>query len=248
MVLGALLGLGADEERVRRTLESTRVDGVTLTVNEVEIGAERAMHVRSLEPRRRSAALGVHPPALARAHGHVRLADIEGRIARADAPPSVRELASRIFRVLAAAEAEVHGGSAESVGLHEVGEPDSILDVLGIATAYELIGRPRVTCQPLPSGVGRVHTSHGFLDCPVPAVRVIAERHRLPLVSVPVPFETVTPTGAAVMAALVSAWCAEPPGEPVRTGVGAGTRRFAERPNVVRAHGYATAVTAGAAS
>lgn len=241
MVLGALLGLGADEPRVRRVLESTRVSGVTLDVNEVEVCGERAKHVRSLDARRKSSHPGVRQPGLAAAHGHVLLADIEAWIARADASASVGELAVRIFRLLAAAEAEVHGGSAESVGLHEVGEPDSILDVLGIATAYELLGRPRLSCQALPSGVGRVHTSHGFLDCPVPAVRVLAERHRLPLVSVPVPFETVTPTGAAVVAALVSVWSDRPPSNVARVGVGAGTRRFVDRPNVLRAHGSVAA-------
>jgi uncharacterized protein (DUF111 family) len=83
-----------------------------------------------------------------------------------------------------------------------------------------------------------VETQHGTLTCPVPAVREIAARHRVPLVDVDVGGETVTPTGIAVVAEACQSWTTAPRGIELGRGVGAGTRRFLGRANVVRAIGY----------
>ena len=115
---------------------------------------------------------------------------------------------------------------------------DSILDVLGIAVALDTLGAPEITSAPLPVGSGHVKTRHGILSVPVPVVRDLSARYAVPLVSVPVLGETVTPTGIAVLAAVCRRYVLVPRGRPDRVGVGAGHRRFADRPNVLRAYGF----------
>jgi len=226
MILGALIHAGADVQRIRQVLASFGEADLQLSVDEVQVDGEAARYVRSLAPH-------------ADGHPHHHLSDILGRVERCSAAPAARARARRIFEILADAEATVHGGTPESVHLHEVGELDSIMDVVGIAVALHDLGDPRVTATPVPSGRGTVDTSHGRLDCPVPAVVEIVRRFGVPLLDVDVPGETVTPTGAAVLAAVCAELGAAPPaGTPVVTGVGAGTKRFPGRPNVVRAHGY----------
>ena len=86
--------------------------------------------------------------------------------------------------------------------LHEVGQLDSIFDVAGVAIAYDSLGAPKLTSWPLPSGTGHVDTSHGRLECPVPAVAAVAAAYDIPLQQVEVVSETITPTGIAILAGL----------------------------------------------
>ena len=108
-----------------------------------------------------------------------------------------------------------------------------------LVAALDLLGNPELSASPLPSGHGTVSSAHGELEVPVPAVRSIARRRGIPLVPVPVRGETVTPTGVAVLAALCTSFIEVPAGA-AALGVGAGSRRFPDRPNVVRVHGYRT--------
>ena len=225
MLLAALCDLGADRRKIERAFESLKAPGLVLSTRVVRVNGERALYVRSA-------------PA-AHDHEHRHLGEVLAVIDRAAATPAAKRLARRIFRRLAAAEGRVHGHEAGHVHLHEVGQLDSILDVLGIAVALDSLGRPRVTCAPLPVGSGTVETRHGRLRCPVPVVRDLARRHRVPLVRVPLTGETITPTGIAVVAEVCHQFVSRTRGQVARVGVGAGTRRFADRPNVVRVYGFA---------
>lgn len=224
MLLAALIDLGADREAVLRVFASLDIPDLQLRVDRVEVDSEPACFVRSLAP-------------VAGGHGR-RLADIVAIIDRGDMPDEARSRAIAIFELLAGAEAVVHGGDPSGVHLHEVGELDSIMDVVGFSVALHSLGDPPATAAPLPSGAGTVVTAHGTLSCPVPAVRVIAERAGVPLVAVEVTGETITPTGIAVVATVCESFevSAFTPGDAI--GVGAGKRRFAGRPNVVRIHGW----------
>jgi uncharacterized protein (DUF111 family) len=228
MLLGALVDLGADVAAIRRAFASFRVPGLELESRRVEVagswGSVAAVAVQSLAP--------------APEHHHTHLSDVQAMLAAADLPDAARQRALRVYRLLCQAEAEVHGGTADSVHLHEVGELDSVLDVVGIAVALHTLGEPRATCAPLPSGRGHVGSAHGRLAVPVPAVVAVARRAGLVLEPVDVEGETVTPTGAAVLAELCgrSEVAAVPRG--ARLGVGAGSRRFAGRANVVRIHAW----------
>jgi uncharacterized protein (DUF111 family) len=226
MLLAALLDLGADAELVRDAIARMGEPGLSLEVSRVEVGGEAACHVRSI-----TSSHGGHGR-----HLHEVLAVVD----RAGLAPRAREAAGRIFDVLVRAEAESHGAPAHHVHLHEVGELDSILDVVGIAAAWDALGAPALDVGPLPSGQGTVETAHGTLKVPVPAVRAIARAAGIPLLDVPVRGETVTPTGIAAAAALGRAQGVPLSRRGDAVGVGAGTKRFPDRPNVVRLHGYLT--------
>ena len=223
MLLAALCDLGAETRLIRRAFASLQIPRLRLSTRRVRIQRERALAVRSIPGRD-------NPD-----HGH--LDEILALITGAEASPRAKKLTRRIFRLLAAAEGRVHGHAAQHVHLHEVGQLDSILDVFGIAVALDVLGAPRVTCAPLPVGSGTVETRHGILRCPVPVVREIASRWRVPLVDIPVIGETVTPTGIAVLAAVCHRFRRSMLRRPVAVGVGAGTRRFEDLPNVLRAYG-----------
>ncbi len=226
MLLAALIDLGADLGRLRAAIESLGVPGLQLEVSRVELAGEAACYVRSLAPDEGE-------------HAHRHLDEILAVVQRGALSAAARARAERTFTILAEAEAVVHGGTAGEVHLHEVGQLDSILDVVGVAVALDLLGNPRLACAPLPSGGGTVLTSHGEMACPVPAVVELARRFSVPLEPVPLFGETITPTGVALLCASSDELSAtKPASAPQRVGVGAGTRRYADRPNVVRLHGY----------
>ena len=145
--------------------------------------------------------------------------------------PRARERARRIFAVIAAAEARVHGIPEEDVHLHELGAVDSIVDACGAAAVVDLLGDPDLLSAPPPLGSGTVQTEHGPIPIPGPATLEI-------LRDVPVRFdgmgELTTPTGASILKALARVGPA-PEMRVERIGYGVGTREVADRPNVLRA-------------
>lgn len=221
MLLAALIDLGASVSAIEQTFNSLRISELALQLNRVTVLGEHALHVRSIAPHQE--------------HAHRHLSEIMALIDRAAMSAAAQARARAIFSILAAAEGTVHESTADDVHLHEVGELDSVMDVLGIAVALDTLGNPTVTASALPSGQGTVLTSHGELQVPVPAVVEIATRHAVPLLDVALVGETVTPTGIAVVAQCVLRF-EDLVGQVKRTGVGAGTRRFANTPNVVRIH------------
>ena len=121
----------------------------------------------------------------------------------------------------------------ERVHFHEVGAVDAIGEVCGVALALESLGIDRVACSPLPAGRGLVEAAHGRLPLPAPATLALLEG--APVYGVPLEAELVTPTGAALVAALAEEYGPLPSLTLERTGYGAGTRDMRELPNVVRA-------------
>jgi hypothetical protein len=224
MLLAALCDLGAPVAEIERCLARLGIPELSLCLDRVEVGGVSALHARSI-PTRAGAP-------------HRRLREVLSLLARARPRPGAAALAERVFRLLAEAEAEAHGAAVDTVELHEVGQLDSILDVLGIAVAIDALGQPEVACEPLPLGMGVVETSHGRLTLPVPAVRLISARHGVPTTPVAEVGETVTPTGIAVVAAVCTEFGLRSAEAPAATGVGAGTRRFPTRRNLVRILGY----------
>ncbi len=175
-----------------------------------------------------------HPHNHPHEHVHRNLADITAIIERSAADVKAKTLALRIFNILAEAEAQAHGVSLDEVHFHEVGALDSIVDILSAAVCVTDLNIDAVYVSTLQEGHGTVNCAHGTLPIPVPAVSRIAERYHLPITFTDLEGELITPTGAAILAALHPKFTAPPRSCIAATGFGAGKRAYA-RPSFVRA-------------
>ena len=140
---------------------------------------------------------------------------------------NARKMAIRIFRIIAEAEASVHGKSIDEVHFHEVGAVDSIVDIVAFAVCLDNLHPDRVVVSALTDGMGQIRCQHGLIPVPVPAVTAIAAMHGLMLKISSVEGELVTPTGAAIAAALKSKEKLPSQFRIVKTGFGAGKRDYA---------------------
>jgi pyridinium-3,5-bisthiocarboxylic acid mononucleotide nickel chelatase len=113
---------------------------------------------------------------------------------------------------------------------------------VGVAAALHLLGVSEVHSAALRIGTGEVRTRHGLL--PVPAPATIALLRGMAVAGCDIAGETVTPTGAALLAAAGCRFGGMPPMTVRGTGYGAGTRDVAGRPNVLPAT-LGTSMTAG---
>lgn len=138
-----------------------------------------------------------------------------------------RALAIRIFRILAEAEAYVHGKSLEEVHFHEVGAVDSIVDIVAAAVCIDNLQPDQIVVSPLTDGYGQIRCQHGLLPVPVPAVAAIAMNQQLVLKQCNVEGELVTPTGAAIAAAIPTTDGLPAEYRISRIGLGAGKRDYA---------------------
>ena len=167
-------------------------------------------------------------------HAHRGLAQVEQVIDAAPLSERARGLARDAFRILARAEAKAHGLPIDQVHFHEVGAVDSIVDVLAAAFLIDDLDIERAIVPVLTDGHGTIRCQHGVIPVPVPATLNICIAHGLPLSSSSVEGELVTPTGAALVAALEPEFSL-PERYTIRAvGLGAGKRSY-ERPSILRA-------------
>lgn len=168
-------------------------------------------------------------------HEHRNLSDVMGIIDSAQLTTGARAIASRAFEILARAEAQAHGLPVDRVHFHEVGAVDSIVDIVSAAVLVDSLGVDAVYATPLADGYGTIRCQHGVIPVPVPAVAGICRACALPMSHVDVQGELVTPTGAALIAALDARRAPDFPYTVTATGVGAGKRSYSV-PSLVRAH------------
>ena len=220
MTVAALLDLGVPLEYLQTELAKLSLppDSYALSINRTE-----RQHTAALK-----FDVAVHDH-----HTHRHYAGIDGMICSSALPEPVRETAAKIFRRLAEAEAQVHGVAIEDVHFHEVGAVDSIIDIVATAVCLDYLKVEQVFASAVPLGSGFVETAHGRLPVPAPATAELLKG--LAVHADCGPGERVTPTGAAILAVLVSACGPWPDMTITQIGSGAGSKDFNDCPNILRA-------------
>jgi hypothetical protein len=165
------------------------------------------------------------------AHGRTYV-EIDALLSRADLDAAVKALARRAFRGLAEAEAAVHGTAIEDVHFHEVGAVDAIVDVVGACAGIVHLRADEVVVSRVPLGQGMTRGAHGKIPLPAPAT--VHLLRGAPVYGIEERGETVTPTGAAILAAAATRYGPLPSMRVERTGLGAGARDSVSRPNLLR--------------
>ena len=228
MTVGALLDLGVPLAVVQDAIGSLALAGVETWTERVERSgiAATKFHVRVHGEHPDPS--GSHPH---HQHGHRAYRDIRSLLVASRLEARVRERALAVFARLAEAEGEAHGVAVDDVTFHEVGALDAIVDVVGAAAGVTHLGVERIYCSALPMGGGMVHAAHGPLPVPGPAVAALVRGRAVRFDDGA--SELVTPTGAAIVAAL-AATESVPELRVERVGYGAGDRVLADRPNLLR--------------
>lgn len=218
MTLGALLGAGADEERLRGGLSLLGLSGFSLEVGRRMAGPIAATDVRVV--------LDDHGH-----HHHRRLGEIRQIIQAAELSDRVKQTALGIFTRLAVAEGRVHGHAPEEVHFHEVGALDAIVDIIGASLCLETLGWPKVVASPMPTFHGYARGSHGTFPLPAPATAELLRG--VPWRKLDIEGELVTPTGAAIITQIAERFGEMPAMKVDGIGYGAGKSDFGI-PNALR--------------
>lgn len=217
MILGALVAAGVRPQELKDQLSLLGVSGYAIdfeTVNRSGISATYARVQTAHE------------------HAHRHLSDILKIIYDSRLSDQVKERAAKIFSRLAEAEARVHNEPIEKIHFHEVGALDAIIDVVGAAICFDLLGIEHFASSALHVGSGMVDMDHGRFPVPPPAVTELLKG--APFYSTEVKGELLTPTGAAIITTVCSEFGALPHLKLEQTGYGAGTREYEKFPNVLR--------------
>lgn len=233
MNLGALVDLGVDLQALKRELKKLNIDeefdlevrrdmkhGITGSKVDVILHNQKVHHHD-------------HNHGHHHHHEHRNFALIRDMIQSSDLKDKVKDLAIQMFRLVAEAEGKVHGKPLEEVHFHEVGATDSIVDIVGAAICLDILDVDQVMASTIQVGGGFVKCAHGRMPVPAPATaEILAD---VPLNYNIVPFETTTPTGAAILKATVSKYSDQHTMKVLKTGYGMGTKDF-DVPNVLRVY------------
>lgn len=165
-------------------------------------------------------------------HEHRKYSDIASMINNSALSENVKKNALAIFQKIAVAEAQIHGKDVSDVNFHEVGAVDSIIDIVGCAIAFELLGIDKAVSTPVELGGGTVRCAHGVLTVPAPATAIIAKDFPSKLGGAM--HECTTPTGAAIIATMCSDYSPKINGKILASGIGIGHRDSHELTNILR--------------
>lgn len=250
MTVAALLDLGADQKHLEEALSSLLVQGFRIEISRVvksglnacdfSVILDQDNHDHDMEylhGQKNMEESHEH-----QGNGHMHKHDHEHRgmkeireiIQRSSITERAKQTALRIFEILAEAEAKAHGVSVDKVHFHEVGAIDSIVDIVSIAVCLDDLDITEVIVPMLCDGIGFIRCQHGQIPVPVPAVVNVAQTHHLKLKITDIEGEMVTPTGAAVVAAIRTSEKLPESFEIVATGLGAGKRQY-RCPGILRA-------------
>lgn len=230
MTVAALLDLGANREKLDAVLKSMNLEGFEYQVSRKSsygiAGTDFDVILHDHHHHEHEHEHGHH-------HEHRNLDDVCAVIDRGTMTDGARELAKKIFRIVAEAESKAHGVPVSEVHFHEVGAIDSIVDIVSAAVLIDDLGIRECVVTGLAEGSGYVHCQHGDLPVPVPAVLNIAQAHGIALRTSAANGEMVTPTGIAIAAALRTRDRLPAEYKVEKTGIGLGKRDFG-RANILR--------------
>ena len=213
MTLGALIDLGVDVQAIRAELDKLVPDEYSIEPRPFE---RNGIHGINLD---------VFVSEKTDEHSHRHFSDIKEMIEKSGISTRARELALAIFDVIAEAEAAVHRIPKERVAFHEVGAMDSIIDVVGVAIAVDLLGVKKFYCSAPRDGSGTIVCQHGVIPVPAPAVMKMAEGAGIPIViEGDVDTEMITPTGFGIIKGLGAKFEPHLGIMPMKTGYGFGKR------------------------
>lgn len=231
MTVAALLDLGASREKLDAVLKSMNLEGFEYQVSRKSsygiAGTDFDVILHDHHHHEHEHGHEHH-------HEHRNLDDVCAVIDRGTMTDSARELAKKIFRIVAEAESKAHGVPVSEVHFHEVGAIDSIVDIVSAAVLIDDLGIRECVVTGLAEGSGYVHCQHGDLPVPVPAVLNIAQAHGIALRTATANGEMVTPTGIAIAAAIRTRDRLPAEYKIEKTGIGLGKRDFG-RANILRA-------------
>ena len=216
-------GLCVQEGHVHRHGE----EGLRVQEGHVHVHGGEELHVHEGHMHGHAHGEGVH------AHEHRGLPEIKAIIHNSRITPRAKAIADKIFTVLAEAEAKAHGTAIEEVHFHEVGAVDSIVDVIAAAICLDNLNITEVIVPELYEGRGTVRCQHGIIPIPVPAVVNIVEQYGISMHMTETKAELVTPTGAAIVAAVRTSSGLPERYKIGRIGMGAGKRDYG-RASVLR--------------
>lgn len=221
MALGSLLDAGADLDDVLSLLRRLGISGWSVEPEPVlrcGLAATQA-GVRTQDD-----------------HVHRTFSAIEAMLDGAGLPPRVHERSLATFLGLAEVEGELHRRPPAQVHFHEVGSLDAIIDIVGTCAALEVLGVDEAAASAVATGTGMVRTAHGLLPNPAPATVALLARAEAPTAGRNTTVELTTPTGAALLAALVppAGFGPLPSMVPTAVGYGAGSREIDGTPNVTQ--------------
>ena len=222
MVLASLVDAGADPLRIAEIMSGLALHDYALTFEATQragVSSTRAIVIEH-----------GHDDS----HHHRSWRDIRAMLEESDLPARVRSRSLAVFEVLADVEGKIHGVAAEEVEFHEVGAVDSIVDVVGVCAALEVLDVEQIVCGSIGTGHGTIRTQHGELPNPSPAVVGLAAMRNVGLTGVNDHRELATPTGVAVMVALADTFGPIPTMNVSSRGFGAGSADVDGRANVVQ--------------
>ncbi|MGE5446924.1 MAG: nickel pincer cofactor biosynthesis protein LarC [Bacteroidales bacterium] len=221
MNLGALIDLGVDAGYLENELRKLHIEGFHLVISQ---DLRRGISGTKAE-------VIVENPDNEK-HRHLR--HVEEIINNSTLSETVKQNSLKIFKLIAYAEARVHNIPVERVHFHEVGALDSIADIVGAAICLDALKVDKVMSSPIQLGGGMVKCAHGIMPVPAPATSLIVEG--VPVRTGLVQHEATTPTGAAILVAMVDEFTAQINFKITRTAYGIGHRDVSEVPNVLRVY------------
>lgn len=240
MNLGAMIDLGVEKEYLINELSKLKID--TEFEMKIEKRSKNGIHGTKVEVILNNSTLDNHENEHSHdshhhnhghEHIHRNLKDIEVIINSSELSEKVKELSLNMFMEVAKAEAKVHGKELYDVHFHEVGAIDSIVDIVGAAICIDYLKPDKIMASHIEVGGGFVKCAHGLI--PVPAPATIEILRGIPIKSGIVPYETTTPTGAAILASNVDEFKDKMDFIIEKIGYGLGSRDL-EIPNVLRVY------------